>query len=188
MEKRTLYAGTHKRILIHYGLWTDFLFSEFSYSFLTALNIIKFHIYFYHGQKHVNYTIWDELRAWLIYRATQNNSGMWMIKAGKCRSFISCYFIQILSKLNFKYTIRYIGIYIQCTGLFKIDQTCSFLHGVLSQLFWIFWSDFLNWIPFLNIFLFMQVESPLKNYKKNLSITHFKKLSSKNINNNYKSR
>ena len=31
----------HKKILIHYGLWTDFLVSEFSY-ILTAVSIMKF--------------------------------------------------------------------------------------------------------------------------------------------------
>ena len=54
---KTLCTGAHKRILIHYGLWTEFLVCEFQYIY-TALNIIKLP-YFCHGQKHVNYSMWN---------------------------------------------------------------------------------------------------------------------------------
>ena len=40
--------------------------------------------------------------------------------------------MQFLNKLNLKNTIRYIRTDIQCTGQPKIEQTFSFLNGVLS--------------------------------------------------------
>ena len=76
----------------------------------------KIHIDFCHRQKHVNYRIWNELHAWLINRRTQNNLDVWTMKARNCRSFISCYFMQILNNLNLKHTMRYIRIHMQCTG------------------------------------------------------------------------
>ena len=51
---------------------------------------------------HVNYRIWNELQACLIYRATQNNSHMGVTMSGNCQNFIPCYFMKILNKLNKK--------------------------------------------------------------------------------------
>ena len=84
------------------------------------------------GQKHVYFIKWKELQARLIYRATQNNSGIWVTTAVNYRNFISCYFKQFSNKLDLKNTIRCIRVYIQCTGQSKIDQTCSFLNSFLS--------------------------------------------------------
>ena len=53
----------------------------------------EIHIYFCYGQKQVNYRIWNELFAWVINRAIQNNSDMWVTMAGNCWCFIFCYFM-----------------------------------------------------------------------------------------------
>ena len=39
--RKTLCTGTHKRIVIHYGLWMEFLLSEFSYIEF-RVNVMKF--------------------------------------------------------------------------------------------------------------------------------------------------
>ena len=97
---KTLCTGVHKIILIHYALWSELRVSEFSCIYI-AQNIMKF-TYFFHGQKHVNCRIWNELHAWFIYRVTQNNSYMWVTMARNCRNFISCYFMQFSNKLDIK--------------------------------------------------------------------------------------
>ena len=50
----------HKRILIHYGLRTEFFLSEFLYD---CGKYNEIHTNVCHGQKHVNYRIWNELQS-----------------------------------------------------------------------------------------------------------------------------
>ena len=51
--------------------------------YLDCTKYNEIYIYFCHGQKHVNYRIWNELHAWFIYRATQSISDMWVIHVGR---------------------------------------------------------------------------------------------------------
>ena len=81
-----------------YGLF----FMLVSFRILRLHKYNEIHIYFCCGQKQVNYRIWNELFAWLIYRAIQNNSDMWVTMFGNCWSFIFCYFTEFLNKLNSK--------------------------------------------------------------------------------------
>ena len=83
---KILCTGAHKRILIHYGLWTEFLvFWIFVYLDWGKHNEI--HMCVSHRQEHVNYRICNELHAWLMYRTTQNDSDMLVTMTGNCRSF-----------------------------------------------------------------------------------------------------
>ena len=91
-----LYVQGHPKILIHYGLWTEFLVSKYQY-IQTALNL-----YFCHGEKHVICRIQNEQRSRLVYRQPK--------KIGCMRVFdqklLKLNFMQFLNKLNWKRTIR----------------------------------------------------------------------------------
>ena len=74
------------------------------------------------------------------------NSDAWVPTAGNGKRVISCYFMQFLNKFILKNIMRCVRINKMFTGQFKIDQIGSFLYQVLSELLWIFLSNFLNWI------------------------------------------
>ena len=88
--QKLLYRGTQKN---HNTLRPmDGISYSLIFAYLDCAKYTEIHIYFFYGQKHANYKIWNELHACLTYRASQKKSDTWVTMSGNCRSFISSYF------------------------------------------------------------------------------------------------